>query len=105
MPIGGSRAVIDDIANRFQRLGGEARYKCKVTELIVEQDRVCGIRLDDGTEQRADIVLWAADGHKLLFDLLAGRYMTEALSARYREWQVVRPMVHVHAWSGTRHVT
>lgn len=95
VPIGGSKQVIEDIADRYQRLGGEVHYRCKVTELIVEGDRTCGIRLEDGTEHRADIVLWAADGHTLLFDLLGGRYLSDELRTRYREWQVVRPMVHV----------
>jgi phytoene dehydrogenase-like protein len=95
VPIGGSRAVIDDIAGRFGRLGGELRCRSKVTEVIVENDRAVGVRLEDGTEHRADIVLWAADGRTLLFDLLGGRYLTDELRRRYREWQVVRPMVHV----------
>jgi len=95
VPIGGSKAVIDDIADRFRRLGGELHCRSKVTELIVENDRVLGVRLADGTEQRADIVLWAADGRTLLFDLLEGRYLTDELRMRYREWSVVRPMVHV----------
>ncbi|MHB0936801.1 MAG: phytoene desaturase family protein [Armatimonadota bacterium] len=95
VPIGGSKGVIEDIANRFKRLGGELQCRCKVTEVIVENDRAVGIRLEDGTEHRANIVLWAADGRTLLFDLLGERYLTDELRTRYREWQVVRSMVHV----------
>lgn len=95
VPIGGSRQVINAIADRYQRLGGEVHFRCKVRELIVEDDRACGIRLEDGTEQRADIVVWAADGHTLLFDILGSRYLSDELRARYQEWRVVRPMVHV----------
>ncbi len=95
VPIGGSRAVIEDIAGRFQRLGGALHCRSRVNELMVEEDRVCGVRLEDGTEHRADIVIWAADGHTLLFDVLGGRYLTDELRERYREWSVVRPMVHV----------
>jgi len=95
VPVGGSKGVIEDIVGRFGRLGGELHCGSKVTGLIVEEDRILGVRLEDGTEHRADIVVWAADGHTLLFDLLGGCYLTEELRKRYREWQVVRPMVHV----------
>jgi len=95
MPVGGSKAVIEDIAARFKSLGGELHCRSKVTEVIIENDRVLGVRLEDGTEHRADTVIWAADGHTLLFDLLGGRYLTDELRKRYREWQVVHPMVHV----------
>jgi phytoene dehydrogenase-like protein len=95
VPIGGSRQVINAIADRYQWLGGQAHYHCKVKELIVENDRACGVRLNGGTEQRADIVVWAADGHTLLFDMLGGRYLSDELRARYQEWTPVKPMVHV----------
>jgi len=95
VPVGGSKQVTGDIAARFQHLGGELHCRSKVTELIVEQDRAVGVRLEDGTEQRADIILWAADGHTLLFDLLGSRYFSDELRVRYREWMPVRSMVHV----------
>jgi phytoene dehydrogenase-like protein len=95
VPIGGSRQVIEAIAGRFQRLGGELHCSARVKELVVENDRACGIRLEDGTEQRADVIVWAADGHTLLFDMLGGRYLTDELRARYRDWMPVKPMVHV----------
>lgn len=95
VPVGGSQQVINAIADRYQRLGGEAQYRCTVTGLIIEDDRVRGVRLEDGTEQRADAVIWAADGHTLLFNLLDGRDPGSELRKRYRDWKVVRPIVHV----------
>ncbi len=95
VPIGGSQQVVNDIADRLQRLGGELHCRSQVKELIIESDRACGVRLEDGTERRADVVIWAADGHTLLFDLLGGRYLSDELRERYREWMVVKPIVHV----------
>ncbi|MFC9491477.1 phytoene desaturase family protein, partial [Streptomyces hydrogenans] len=48
---------------------------------LVENDRAAGVRLSDGTELRADIVVSACDGRTTLLDLLKGRYLTDT----YRE--------------------
>jgi phytoene dehydrogenase-like protein len=94
-PIGGSLQVVKDMADRLQRLGGEVQYGCSVKKLIIQNGRVCGVKLEDDTQQRADIVVWAADGHTLLFDMLDPSYVTEELRSRYRDWIPVRSMVHV----------
>jgi phytoene dehydrogenase-like protein len=95
VPIGGSHQVVNDIVDRFEHLGGKVRCRSKVKELVIENNRVSGVRFEDGAEQRADSVVWAADGHSLLFDILGGRYLNDELRKRYREWMVVKPMVHV----------
>ena len=42
-------------------------------------DRVVGVRLEDGTEHRADIVVCAADGHRAIFDWLGGKYVDDEI--------------------------
>jgi len=94
-PTGGSQQVAYTIAERFRKLGGEFRYKCRVTGVLVENGREVGVKLEDGTEVRADDVIWAADGHSLIFDILGGRYINDAIRRVYNEWIPVRPVVHV----------
>lgn len=95
VPIGGSQQVIYKIAERYSRLGGEVRYRTRVKELVIENDRVVGVRLEDGSEQRAGLVVWAADGHTVIFDILGGRYINDDIRAMYEKWIPVKPLVHV----------
>ena len=51
--------------------------------ILVEDDRAVGVRLNDGTEQRADIVVSNANGHATIFEMLGGRYTSPAIKAYY----------------------
>ncbi len=81
VPEGGSLGLARSIEQRFLRLGGEIRYNTKATEVLVEDDRAVGVRLSDGRELAADIVVSACDGHTTLLRLLKGRYLDDT----YRE--------------------
>jgi len=95
VPIGGSQQVALTIAERFKKLGGELRLKTRVTGVLVENDRVAGVKLADGSELRADETIWAGDGHTLIFDLLGGRYIDGRIRATYDRWTPVLPVVQV----------
>ncbi len=95
VPIGGSNRAMHDLAARYESLGGTIAYRTRVNELLIEGDRTIGVRLADGTEVEADTVVWAADGHHLIFDLLEGRYVDEKIERMYREWTPVQPLVQV----------
>jgi phytoene dehydrogenase-like protein len=95
VPIGGSQQVAFTIAELFKKLGGELRLKTRVSGVIVENDRVVGLKLADGGELRADETVWAADGHTLIFDLLGGRYVDERIRSMYDQWIPVLPVVQV----------
>jgi phytoene dehydrogenase-like protein len=95
VPLGGSQGVVFRMAETYQRLGGEIHYKSRVKDLIVENDRAVGIRLEDGTEHRADLVVWAGDGHTVIYDLLGGRYLDDQVQSMYSDWTPVVSPVQV----------
>jgi phytoene dehydrogenase-like protein len=95
VPLGGSQKVVLHIANMFEKNGGKIRYESRVRNLIIENDTVKGILLEDGTEHRADLVIWAADGHTLIFDVLNKKYIDEQIKNMYEKWMPVKPIVHV----------
>jgi phytoene dehydrogenase-like protein len=95
VPLGGSQKVVLQIAELYRQLGGEIHYKSRVTDVIVQKDRVTSVRLEDNKEASAEIVVWAADGHKLIFDILGGRYLNDEIQRMYREWIPVLPLIHV----------
>jgi len=94
-PLGGSRKVVAGIAERFEELGGTIRYKTRVKDIVIENNRAVGVELEDGTIETADIVVWCADGHHLLYDILEERYMSKELRRMYEEWTPVSPIVQV----------
>ncbi len=94
-PIGGSQQVVFHIADRYKKMGGEIHFNQRVKELIIENDKVVGILLEDNTEERADHVIWAGDGHTLIFDILKGKYINDRITKMYKEWIPVKPEIHV----------
>ena len=95
VPLGGSQQAVSKTADLFTKLGGKIRYGSHVSNLIVENNRVKGITLDNGEEHLADYIIWAADGHTLLFDILKEKYLNECLREMYSSWIPVKPLVHV----------
>jgi len=95
VPLGGSQAVAFKMAELYKKLGGEFRFRSYIKNLIVKDNEVKGIMLNDGTEHLADYVIWAGDGHTLIFDILKSRYMDERIKKMYQAWTPVKPIVHV----------
>lgn len=78
-PVGGAAAFARSIERRYKELGGQVHYRQKVVEILTENDRAVGLRLDDGTVEGADIVISNADGRKTILEMLGGRYIDERL--------------------------
>jgi phytoene dehydrogenase-like protein len=82
-PAGGSLEFARSIAQRFTALGGEIHCRARVDKVLVQNDRAIGVRLSDGTEHRADVVISNADGRATIFDMLDGRYTSELIRTFY----------------------
>lgn len=103
VPLGGSQKVVFGIAKRYKEMGGEIHFNRKVKDLIIDTsfskdsklERVIGVRTEDGQEWYGENIVWAGDGHSLLFDILKGKYLNERLREMYEHWIPVQPLVHV----------
>ncbi len=95
VPLGGSQRVIFKIAEYCQKLGCDIHYKSRVKDMIIADNRAVGVRLEDGTEYRADIIVWAGDGHTVIFDILGGRYLNDEVRSMYNEWVPTSSLVQV----------
>lgn len=107
---GGTKDFVEAIEKRYLDLGGQVTYWATVQEILVEgdrkagdrgtrgrtaSDRAVGVRLADGAEHRADVVISAADGRSTIFEMLGGRYVDQRIEDRYKNWKLFRPMVAV----------
>ena len=82
-PAGGSLKFAQDIADRYRALGGAIHYRARVAKILVEDDRAVGVRLADGTEHRADVVVSTAYGHTTIFEMLDAQYTSKAIRSYY----------------------
>ena len=98
-PLGGSLPFARAIEKRFLDLGGSIGYGARVVEILTEKgdhsDRAVGVRLADGTEHRADVVISAADGHATIFDMLGGRYVDETIRGYYETMKPFPPLLYI----------
>ncbi len=94
-PIGGSLPMAHSVEARFKALGGEVTYGKRVQKILVENNRAVGVRLDDGSEHRADIVISAADGRATIFDMLEGRYVDEKIKGYYDNMAIFEPLLYI----------
>ncbi|MGD8623150.1 MAG: NAD(P)/FAD-dependent oxidoreductase [Anaerolineae bacterium] len=99
LPRGGSLQFAKDIEKRYRALGGEVHYRARVDKVLVEggaggspkgrgrrrqpDDRAVGVRLVDGSEHRAGVIVSTAYPRTTLYDLLGGRYTGERVRAAY----------------------
>ena len=60
---------------RYLDLGGTVHYRSKVEKIIVENNKAVGVKLADGTEHRADVIISNADGRKTIMEMLEGKYL------------------------------
>jgi phytoene dehydrogenase-like protein len=78
-PVGASSALIDGITARYLELGGKIDYRSPVSKILTKDGKACGIKLKNGTEAEADIVISNADGRNTLLNMLDGKFMDERL--------------------------
>jgi phytoene dehydrogenase-like protein len=92
-PIGGSMPMIRAVERRYYDLGGTIQYGARVCKILVENGRAVGVRLDDGSEERADIVISAADGHTTIFNMLEGKYVDATIQGYYDQYKLFPPII------------
>jgi len=56
-PVGGSGAIPAALCKGFEKFGGMLRYQAEVTEILLENGEARGVRLADGSEHFAKIVI------------------------------------------------
>jgi len=94
-PGGGSLELARSIEQRCIGLGGNIHYGTRVDKILVEDDSAVGVRLEDGTEVTADIVISASDGYTTIFKMLNGMYINRKIKHCYKKEAVTPSTVQV----------
>jgi phytoene dehydrogenase-like protein len=94
-PEGGSLKFSRAIERRYLNLGGRIHYRSPVSKIIVKNGKGVGVRLADGAERRADIVISAADGHATIFQMLGGKYTDEKVREYYEHMPIFPALIQV----------
>jgi phytoene dehydrogenase-like protein len=74
-PEGGALKLSQTVEHHFKELRGEISYRARVEKILVENNRAVGVRLEDGTEHRADTIISASDMRSTIFNMLDGKYI------------------------------
>lgn len=93
--VGGSLPIASRMTRRYKSLGGSLHLNSKVESIIVENDKAVGVRLSDGKEVRADIVIGAGDGHTTIYKMLQGKYVGPAFEKAFQTWKLFKPFVQI----------
>ena len=83
-PRGGGRAIPDAFVKQIVGRGGEVVLGAGVERILIERERAIGVRLEDGTEVRADIVVSNADPSETWAHLVDRQHLTTRLVQRLR---------------------
>jgi phytoene dehydrogenase-like protein len=79
---GGIGALCDHLRELFLSSGGEIRYRTKVDRILVSDDRVTGVRLRDGSEISAPVVVSNLSPDYTLVDLVGADLLPADLVTR-----------------------
>lgn len=85
VPEGGSLGLAQSIERRFKGLGGTITYNSKVEKILIEDDCAVGVRLSNGSEYYADIVVAACDGYSVVTKMIDQRYLSPTYKKLYTE--------------------
>lgn len=66
-PEGGSQAFVDDLAGRFEELGGHILLRARVNRILVEHDRATGVDIE-----------WGSPTHRRRVQVTAGHVVSNA---------------------------
>jgi len=84
-PKGGAQALADVFAKGVTKHGGDLALKTLVKKIVVEDGKVTGVELADGTMVRSRYVVSNADGRQTFLTLIGEQYLSPKLAKELKE--------------------
>jgi phytoene dehydrogenase-like protein len=83
----GCQAFITKITDNYKSLGGEIRSKERVTKILTENNKACGIQLANGETIKGDYIVSASDSENTIYNLLEGKYTNADIDNVHKTWK------------------
>lgn len=95
-PVGGSRAIVQALVRGLEKWGGQLRLNAHVDQILVNGDRVQGVKLQRGEVLQAPVVI----SNATIWDTYTQLLPPDALPQSYRQTALTTPAVdsfmHLH---------
>ncbi len=92
-PVGGTAAFREALEASYRASGGQALLHSTVDEVLVEGGHVTGVRLSDGSEIAADVVVSTSSVPETVLRLLGGGHDAGPTRKRLETWELIGPIV------------
>jgi all-trans-retinol 13,14-reductase len=94
-PKGGAQAVADVLAKGVTKHGGDLALKTLVKKIVVDDGKVTGVELADGTIVRSRYIVSNADGRQTFLKLIGEQYLSPKLAKELKETRLTDPFLLV----------
>ncbi len=84
-PTGGMQVLPDTLAKRFRELGGELRFRCPVTKIKVNSDKIEGVILDNEIFIPSKYVVSCCDVRQTFLELLEQRIINKGYLSKIKK--------------------
>jgi phytoene dehydrogenase-like protein len=91
-PKGGAQALADVFAKGVTKHGGDLALKTLVKKIVVDDGKVTGVELADGTMVRSRYVVSNADGRQTFLKLIGEQYLSPKLVKELKETPLTDPV-------------
>ncbi len=99
-PVGGSRAIVEALVRGLKRWGGQLRLGAHVERILVENNQVKGVKLRNGEELHAPIVISNATLWDTITQLLQPQDLPESYRTQALQTPAVESFMHLHLGIG-----
>ncbi|KAB7834289.1 phytoene desaturase family protein [Streptomyces mobaraensis] len=96
-PVGGAQGLVAALVEALEARGGELRTRSRVERILVERGTARGVRLADGTEIEAPLVVSNADYPRTILELTGAEHFPPALVKRTRGATMRLPVAVLYA--------
>lgn len=94
--IGGIGKVVEALAGAISASGGKIETGASVEKILIERKRVAGVRLADGREASADVVLASGGAKETLYGLVGKEHLTAESVSDIESLQPMESVLMVH---------
>lgn len=86
-PKGGGQVLSDKLALSIEQNGGSVHLRKGIDKVLIENGKVGGLRLEDGSVVRANTVISGADLKGTMLDLVGAEHLSKADVRKHESWK------------------